>query len=194
MIITVTGHSGSGKSSLSLVLAAKLNLTLIDVDTIVNGMYDDPVMQQNLKTAFGDVVEGEGGKVEKRLVSKIVLNNKTHWETLNYLTWNYLETQIDKKLKSCNNNAVIDYKFIPLTKYFETADYNILVEAKNDKDRIKHLIKRDKIDKSVVAKRDSFTPDYSRFEFSFVVFHNYDKDFSVLCESLIRQINDKREK
>ena len=193
MIITVTGYSGSGKSTLALMLSVKLNLTLIDVDEIVDGMYNDKSMQQNLKTAFGDVIEGEDGKIEKRLVSKIVLNNKQHWDTLNYLTWNYLETQIDKRLKACNNNAVIDYKFIPVTKYFEIANYNILVEAKNDKLREKHLIKRDKIDKYVVAKRDSFSPNYKRHEFSFVVLINYTKDFAEMCESLIRRIKEDSE-
>ena len=80
MIITVTGRSGCGKSTLALMLSVKLNLPLIDVDEIVEGMYSDPNMQNTLKTSFGDVVEGPDGKVEKRLVSKIVLNNKQHWD------------------------------------------------------------------------------------------------------------------
>ncbi len=193
MIITVTGRSGCGKSTLALMLSAKLNLPIIDVDEIVEGMYSDDSMQNTLKTAFGDVVEGINGKVEKRLVSKIVLNNKQHWDTLNYLTWNYLEKKIDEKLAANNNNAIIDYKFIPLTKYFETADYNILVEAKNDKLREKKLIKRDKIDKYVVKKRDSFSPNYKRHEFSYVILNTYNKDFAVMCESLIKQIKENSE-
>ena len=190
MIITVTGRSGCGKSTLALMLSVKLNLPLIDVDEIVEGMYSDPNMQNTLKTAFGDVVEGPDGKVEKRLVSKIVLNNRDHWDTLNYLTWNYLEKKIDEKLAENNNNAIIDYKFIPVTKYFELSDYNILVEAKNDKVRTKKLIKRDKIDKYVVQKRDNFSPNYKRHEFNYVVLNTYNKDFAVVCESLIRQIKE----
>lgn len=191
MIITVTGHSGSGKSTLSVLLSVKLNLKLIDVDEIVANMYNDDVMQEKLREAFGDVAEGENGKIEKRLISKIVLNNKNLWDKLDKLTWNYLESKIDEQLKECNNNAVIDYKFVPLTKYFNIANYNILVEAKNDKLRERYLIKRDKIDKMVVAKRDSFSPEYSQHEFSFVVLNNYTHDFVLLCESLVRQIKNE---
>ena len=159
MIITVTGHSGSGKSTLAVLLSVKLNLKLIDVDEIVANMYDDLAMQTKLREVFGDIAEGENGKIEKRLVSKIVLNNSELWDKLDKITWSYLESKIDEQLAECDNNAVIDYKFIPLTKYFNTANYNILVEAKNDKLREKYLIKRDKITKAVVAKRDSFSPE-----------------------------------
>ena len=194
MIITITGHSGSGKSTLALMLSAKLNLKLIDVDEIVSTMYDDDLMQQTLRNLFGDVAEGENGKIEKRLVSKIVLNNKNLWNALNDITWNYLESKIDKILAECNNEAIIDYKFIPVTKYFTSSDYNILVEAKKDKERYKLLSKRDKIDKSIIAKRDSFSPNYKRNEYDFVIVHNYNKDFALLCESVVKQIKEGKEK
>ena len=192
MIITVTGHSGSGKSTLAVLLSVKLNLKLIDVDEIVANMYDDLAMQTKLREVFGDIAEGENGKIEKRLVSKIVLNNSELWDKLDKITWSYLEGKIDEQLAECDNNAIIDYKFIPLTKYFNTANYNILVEAKNDKLREKYLIKRDRITKAVVAKRDSFSPEYNQHEFSFVILNNYTHDFVELCESLVRQIKSEK--
>ena len=56
--------------------------------------------------------------------------------------------------------------------------------------REKKLIKRDKIDKYTVKKRDNFSPNYKRHEFNYVVLNTYNKDFVVVCESLIRQIKE----
>ena len=191
MIINVTGCSGCGKSFLSQQLAKHLNLTLINVDSIVEKMYGNSLMQQKLKDAFGSKVTNNN-IVEKKLVSNLVLNNKQQWDLLNELTWPYIESAIDDAIKQSNNNAVIDYKFVPLTKYFNLANYNILVTPKSFDKRFDYLIKRDNITLHQIKLRDSFCPNYSQFKFDYTIQNCYTSNFEKTCNNVVNKILEEQ--
>lgn len=190
MLINITGNSGCGKSTLSKILAKNLNAEIIDVDLIVVNMYNDEHMQQTIKNTFGDIVVGESGRVEKKLVSKLVFSDVKSMQDLDKITRTYIEGKIDQAIVSSGNNAIIDHKFLPITKYYEMATYNILIVPKEETQRIENLIKRDNITIEQIQKRDSNSPNYMKYSFDFVIKNDYTQNFVRECENVTQKIKE----
>ena len=191
MIITVSGNSGCGKSTFSKVLSENLKFKYIDVDAIVAEMYQDEVMQKTLFSNFGVEVVNNEGRVEKKLVGKYVFQKKSRMDKLNELTWGYIENKLDSIIESFKN-VVIDYKFIPITKYFAQSQCNILVKAKDEEKRLQKIIERDGISKEYLIKRESNGVDYSKYNFDYIVENDYSQDYFDECQKVILKIKEER--
>ena len=189
--ITVTGLSGSGKSTLTRILADKLKLQCIKVDDIVSLMYEYPPMVEKIKKEFGEVVLDENKKVTKKLVSNLILNDKKAWDALNEITWEYVEGHIDSQLEDCNYYAVLDYLFVPFTKYIDKANINILVKPKDIHIRNEKVCNRDDILVDKITKRDSFSPKFDDFKFDYIIENDYTDEFIDICNKLADEIGGK---
>lgn len=191
MIITITGLSGCGKSTLARMIEDKLELLLIDVDEIVKNMYSDKIIQDKLLTAFGKGILNIDNQVDKSKVSQIVMNSQEAWDKLNLLTWDYIENEIDKMLINSNNNAIIDYMFMPKTKYFKMSDINILVSPIDINKRIKNVLSRDNISKDKLMKRDAFAPKFDEYKFNYIIENDYTDNFINECNELAEELRGK---
>ncbi len=190
MIITISGNSGSGKSTFSKMLSNYINFKLIDVDLIVSKMYDDKTMCNNLHKTFGDVVLDENGVVSKKLVGKLVFSDLKQMNILNDLTWGYIEIQIDKLINK-HKNVVIDYKFLPLTKYFNLSKFNILISVIDNDVRINKIAVRDNVSIEYVKSREGFVPNYKEFAFDYVVINDFTENFAKKSEFVIEDIKER---
>lgn len=190
-IITVTGVSGCGKSTLSNLLCNKLNMKYISIDNIVAEMYNNIEMQNKIIEVFGDIVLNENKKLDKKLVSNLVLNDKNAWDKLNLITWDYIEKNVDKLINECNFNAVIDYLFIPITKYMKQANINILVKPKDLNIRSEKVCQRDNILIEKILRRDEFSPNFDEYNFDYIIENDYTDNFINECNQLAEELRGR---
>ena len=190
MIITISGNSGSGKTTFSNMLSSFINFKLIDVDLIVSKMYNNKTMCSKLHKTFGDCVLDENGVVSKKLVGKLVFSNLNQMNILNNLTWEYIEKEIDKEIEKYKN-VIIDYKFLPITKYFNISKFNILIKVINDDERINKIAIRDNVSVDYVKSREGFVPNYKEFTFDYVLVNNFTDDFKTKSMLVINDIKER---
>ncbi len=171
MIICVTGQSGSGKSTLAKLIAENKNYFYIDVDDIVHKMYNDKTMMQKYIDTFGEIIIGKDKKVDREKVRTIALKDKDSFNKLNAITWGYIENKIDSYIKKYNN-VVIDYKFLPITKYFNDENIKILVSS-DEKRRKEMIIKRDGITEKELMIREKHSPNFDEYKYDYVINNDY---------------------
>lgn len=171
-IITISGESGSGKSTFSKFLAEKTGAKVVSVDEIISVLYKNACFCKKLLLAFGNQI-CENGKVNKQSVGNSVFENKYNQDKLTKISTPYIEREIKNQMKG-HGISIIDYKFAPMLSFFKNADMNILLIAKDDNRRLKLLLKRDNLPKEYLLARDKNRVDYSLYHFDFEIIHNYD--------------------
>ena len=174
MVICVTGQSGSGKSTLAKHLSNLNGYKYIDVDSIVHRMYNNKIIMQKYVDTFGDSIL-VNGKVDRKEVAKIALRTKSGFDKINNITWDYIENKIDEKIKKYGN-VVLDYKFLPLTKYFNDKNIKILVVA-DENLRTQKIIARDKITKKELSLREKHSPDFKKYKYDYIINNDYSEKF-----------------
>ena len=172
-IITISGESGSGKSTFSKFLAEKTGANVISVDDIISKLYDNSAFCKKLVSAFGNEICNDEGVVVKQKVGRLVFENKKNQDKLTKISTPFIEKEIKNQMKG-HSFSIIDYKFAPMLSFFKNADANILLVASNDDKRLKLLLKRDKLPKEYIFARDKNKVDYSLFNFDFKIVHDYD--------------------
>lgn len=180
-IITVSGESGSGKSTFSFYLAQKLYANVISVDKIISKLYENEKFCEKLVCAFGNEI-CENGKVIKQKVGKLVFENLEKQNVLTKISTPFIEKMIKQELKK-QKLSIIDYKFCPMLSFFKHSLLNILIVAKDDEKRISLVLKRDNLSKEYLLARDKNRVDYEKYSFDEVVVHNY-KDLEGKAEEI----------
>ena len=86
--IIITGTIGSGKSEFRKLLQSHIgnDVTFVDIDELVNSLYDD--------TDFQDTLISEFGITDKKEISKIVFSDKSALTRLNDLVREILEPEL----------------------------------------------------------------------------------------------------
>lgn len=171
-IITISGESGSGKSTFSKFLAEKTGAKVVSVDEIISKLYENDVFCKKLVSAFGNQI-CENGKVLKQNVGNLVFEDKQNQDMLTKISTPFIEKEIKNQMKG-QGISIIDYKFAPMLSFFKNADMNILLIANDDGKRLKLLLKRDNLPKEYLLARDKNRVDYSLYHFDFKIFHDYD--------------------
>lgn len=171
-IITISGESGSGKSTFSKFLAEKTGAMVVSVDEIISKLYENDVFCKKLVSAFGNQI-CENGKVLKQNVGNLVFEDKQNQDMLTKISTPFIEKEIKNQMKG-QGISIIDYKFAPMLSFFKNADMNILLIANDDGKRLKLLLKRDNLPKEYLLARDKNRVDYSLYHFDFKIFHDYD--------------------
>lgn len=81
MILGLTGHSGSGKTTAAKIFE-RLGFYHLDCDRLVHTrVYTDPQVLSALRTVFGDSVVGEGA-VDRRALASIVFSSEEQYNRL----------------------------------------------------------------------------------------------------------------
>lgn len=169
MIISIVGKSGSGKSTITKKLV-ELNpkIRYLDIDKIGHYVNDFPQVQEQLIDAFGNSIIEEG-KVNRKILSSIVFNDKEAMKALTDITWPAMEKIVDEYLnKNKDKIIILDWLLLPKTKYLEESDLKILVTAPL-KVRMERVIIRDKITKEKFLEREKATIKFNPNNFDIVV-------------------------
>ncbi len=199
MLITITGASGSGKSSISEYLCSlDKNIVHLNIDTVGHKVLDVPEIKKTISTKFhlkiennkinrkelGDLIFNNHQnmkqlsditwyKINRKELGDLIFNNHQNMKQLSDITWSSMEGLIDNFIAENKNKIIIlDWILIPKTKYFNISNINILVQA-DFNTRMKRATRRDEIDENAFRKREQATLDFTRNDFDYII-ENYD--------------------
>ncbi|MCI9585441.1 MAG: dephospho-CoA kinase [Bacilli bacterium] len=172
MLITITGASGSGKSSISEYLCSlEKNIVHLNIDTVGHEVLDLPEIKKIISTKFHLKIEND--KINRKELGDLIFNNHQNMKQLSDITWASMEDLIDNFIaKNKNKIIILDWILIPKTKYFNISNINILVQA-DFNTRMKRATRRDEIDENAFREREQATLDFTRNDFDYII-ENYD--------------------
>ena len=153
-IIGVTGGIGSGKSTVSKILAS-FGAKIIDEDVLARQITQKGQKAlEEIVNCFGEAILDSEGNLDRKMLSKIVFKDKQKLEALNRITHKYVAEKIIENLKKINNNeiAVVDAP-IPIEHGFiDVVDEIWAVVAHKDV-RIKRVMERSNMTYNEVEDR-----------------------------------------
>ena len=173
-LICITGKTGTGKSTIALSLAKKLNGLYVDIDKIGHQATSDPVISKKLCNTFGDIILDETGIINRKKLGNIVFSDTDKMQILTDITWEYMEQELDRILLQKQQYFIFDWALLPIVKYWDMCDAKILVTSDDDI-RKKRILERDHISEEYLEKRESATLDYSTLSFDYIFDNDYTK-------------------
>lgn len=187
MFITITGKSGSGKSTIAEYLVSLDNRFIhLDIDKVGHLVLEDLDIRKKVAEVF-PIAVCENFKIDRKKLGSIVFQDEVKMDVYSSITWPKMEEIIDSFLYSNRDKIVIlDWILIPKTKYFLESDMNILVAANSDIRYIR-ASNRDKISKDKFEEREQASVNYDGLNFDFLV---ENKDIEK-TKGLVRTIYEK---
>ena len=172
MLITITGASGSGKSSISEYFCSlDKNIVHLNIDTVGHEVLDMPEIKKIISEKFNLKIEND--KINRKELGDLIFNNHQNMKQLSDITWKAMESLIDNFISENRNKIVIlDWILIPKTKYFNISDISILIKS-DFNTRMKRATRRDEIDENAFKEREKATLDFTRNDFDYII-ENYD--------------------
>lgn len=154
MIISVTGKSGSGKSTFCQKLAHQINYFYVDIDSICHEILKSPEVTERLLDIYGESVFVDG-ELDRKLLGDLVFENRHADPELTNYIWKQIQLKIDWILIS-HENIILDWLLLPHTKYWSDiiSDIRILMNSDTNK-RIEKVLERDNISREYFNKRES---------------------------------------
>lgn len=171
MIVTVSGMSCSGKTTFAYFLAKKTKAKVVSVDFLISKLYERADFCEALVSVLGEKI-CKDGVVNKKFVGNLVFGSKRNQSILTKVSTPFIESEIQKEIQG-ENDVIIDYKFSPMLSFFEIADINILLVAKDEERRTQIIFERDNLPKEYLLARDKNSPNFSDFKFDFLFVHDY---------------------
>lgn len=168
MIITMTGASGSGKSSISEILCSlDHNIVHLNIDTVAHDVLDMPEIKKMISKKFH--LKIKDNKINRKELGGLVFNNYQNMKQLSDITWEAMEDKIDEFIaKNKDKTIILDWILIPKTKYFNESNINILVQA-DFNTRMKRATKRDGINEVAFIEREQATLDFTKNRFDYII-------------------------
>lgn len=186
-LIGITGKTGSGKSTIGKLLADKLNCKYIDIDKIGHEATSDFNITKKLIEEFGYIILDDNKNIDRKKLGNIVFSDKDKMEILTNLTWDYMQNKLDNILSQDEDYYILDWALLPTVKYWNMCDIKILITS-DDIKRKEKILKRDKISKEYLEKREKNTLDYSNFQYTYYFNNDYSEK---TLDSIVDTIYDK---
>ena len=191
MVIGVTGGMGCGKSTVSRVLADKLNAPILDADRIAHSAFSCRQILDDLCVFLGNDIVDKNGDVDKKKISDIVFADTAKLEKLNSLihpfVMNSIREQIDV-LSKTSEFIIVDIP-LPNDDFVDLSDFIITVWADLDI-RIERILTRSNLSRDEVIARIKKQMSQDEYEtLADVVIYNNGN-----VEELINKINNVFEK
>ncbi len=174
MIIGVCGKTGSGKSTFAKDIKdlCKKEVVIVDIDKVGHDVLEIRDVIENLVKYFGRNIL-ENGKVNRKVLSKIVFDSKDEMDKLTEVTWSSMEKIIDKVLEDNKDKVIIlDWILLPKTKFFLQCDIKVLLDI-DVLERKERVIRRDKITSDDFYLREKASFEYNNEDFDYVIVDNY---------------------
>lgn len=194
-IIGLTGGIGSGKSTV-LNLFKNLGFVVYIADIEAKKlMISNEILISEIKSLFGNEAY-INNELNRSYISSIVFNDKNKLAALNELVHPKVREHFKNFVKKSNEQVVIyEAAILFESGNYKFCDYIISVTA-NFEDRLKRIIKRDKVSKEQVLERiKNQISDKERIKKSHFVIQNNllknTKEQVFTIYSLILKLNDK---
>lgn len=187
MHITITGKSGSGKSSIAKYLTSiDERFIYLDIDTVGHIILEKEEIAKKVSKEF-KIPLNEKKQIDRKILGSIVLNDEEKMKRYSDITWSLMEQTIDKFIKNNKDKIVIlDWILIPKTKYFKESIFNILVTSDLE-ERKKRAILRDHITEEKFMERENASIEFDESQFDFIL---ENKNFNK-TKGLVKKIYDK---
>ena len=180
-IIGITGSSGSGKSTVSKIIANELDADLIVADNVVKQLHEPGEAYFNeIVSVVGKEYLNKEGKIERRKLANLIYNNEEIRNKINELTNTYVVEEIKKQINNSNKKYVVmDVPLLIESKLKDICDFTIGVVADYNL-QIQRICVRDILTKEEAIARLKIQPenDFYKNNVDFIVENNggeYDK-------------------
>lgn len=158
-IIGLTGGSGSGKSTVAILLSQIAHVYIVDADQIGHEIIlKGKPAYYSIIESFGKDILKEDGEINRKKLGQIVFNDKCLLNTLNNIMHPLIKKEIMNIIKGIKNSGgsyhyiIIDAALLIESKLHIIVDEVWIVYAREDI-RIKRIANRDNITESQAKKR-----------------------------------------
>lgn len=155
-VIGITGSSGSGKTTISKIIAKDRNIKIIDADKVAKDLtMENTEYLQRIIKIFGEDIAPEN-ELDRQKLAKIIYNDNEAREKLNELTFKYvvgeIKTELNKAKQEQFDAIILDVPLLFESNLNKECDVIIGVIAPK-KEKIERICYRDKITKEDAIKR-----------------------------------------
>lgn len=181
MIIGICGKSGCGKSTLAkqIIELSNKESVHLEIDKVGHKVLLFPEVKSELIKCFGDLIAKEN-TINRKKLGQLVFNSKDKMDKLTYITWKYMQIEIDEFLKNNKGKIIIlDWLLLPKSKYFSLCDIKILLDVPYEI-RKQRAIKRDNITEEAFDLREMSSIDYDE--------NNFDYVFKTIDNEIVRKM------
>ena len=194
MIVGITGGTGSGKTSLLNLIAARGGL-ILDCDAIYHELLaSDTAMLAAIGSRFPGTVEN--GTLNRKKLGGIVFAEPAALQDLNRITHAAVKAEVLRRLETAPELAAIDAIGLFEGNLSELCDVTVAVTAP-EKLRIARLMQRDGISEDYAASRIRAQHDdrWYRERCDYVIVNDSDfQSFQTKCLAFLHTIGIMKEK
>lgn len=153
-VIGITGSSGSGKSTVSKIIAEELNAKIIDADKIVKKMQEPGnEYYKKIVELFGEDYLTENKSLNREKIARLIFNNTSQKQLLDSLTQKYVVEEIKTEIKKTEEDyVVLDVPLLIESDLDKLCNATIGVIA-DDNIKIDRICERDNIRKEEAILR-----------------------------------------
>ena len=172
ILISVTGKSGTGKSTFSKMLAKFLNAEIFELDKISHLSLKDDKIKEELLLVFGNTIFDESGEIKRKELGKHAFNDGAKLKILNKLSQDFMENHTQMLIEnSAHKYIILEYALLSQMKFFSESDYKILMKS-SDEIRKNRVLIRDNISKEYLESREKNLPSYQEKDFDEIIENN----------------------
>lgn len=196
-IIGITGSSGSGKSSVCVLMANNAKVKIIDADKIAKDLQDRKTeYYQKIVETFGQDILDENKNIIRKKLAEIIFENSNEKSKLDKLTFKYVVDEIKKQIEIYKKEN-LDYIIVDAPTLIEANmndmfDYIITVVAKK-KNKINRICKRDNISRRLANKRLEAQKDdeFYKVHANFVI-ENNDENINKKVKEILQKMEGEK--
>ncbi len=141
-MICVTGKIGSGKSTVSKIVAEITGYEVIDVDKVGHEILESNDVKSEIRKVFSNEVF-EGDKIDRKKLARIVFKNREKLKDLERILHPRMQKKVIEMVKG--KDAVVDCALLERMDLLKICDFIITVISKYENSRIRkpHLSDED---------------------------------------------------
>lgn len=188
-IVCIAGKSGSGKSTFSKILVNNLNDAIhLDIDQLAHEALKDTFTKTKILKLAGQKILNNNSEIDRKLLGQIVFNNKSLKDNVYEITWQYMNSIIQRILSEGHDIVILDWYNIINKDYWNENNIKIIIKRDFNK-RKEYVIKRDNITEEYFDLREQNSVNYDNITFDFIISDNNDCD--IYLQKIKNIINEK---
>lgn len=174
--ICIVGKSGSGKSSIAKYIENNLDKCIsIDIDKIAHESHLDEDTKNKIINLVSEDILDEDNNIDRKKLGKIVFNNLKIKDKVYNITWEYIDSYIQKIVKKKYKYIILDWYNINTKIYWNIATLKILTD-RDYESRKKDVMIRDNITSEYFDLREKNSNNYNNLVYDYKVnFEDIDK-------------------